>query len=179
MASNLNPANAVTASRFLTLPPFVWCVAHGYYQWAAICIITCALLDLVDGGVARLFHCITPFGAVFDAIADALCYGTFMVVLVAYGWVPWSPVVVILLLGAINFGVRTLYARRVGKTINYRSFAMERCVAYAAYLGGFGVAGYEVRFFYWSFATVMAATLVHDAKRMLLDPLDEAAEAAP
>jgi hypothetical protein len=30
--SNLNPANAVTASRFLTLPPFWYAVDHGYNQ---------------------------------------------------------------------------------------------------------------------------------------------------
>src|SRR5262245_36624209 len=96
--SNLNPANAVTASRFLTLPPFVWALSHGYYQWASACIIVCALLDLLDGAVARLFHCITPFGAVFDAVADGFCYGFFLIALVVAGWVPWAPVTVIVLL---------------------------------------------------------------------------------
>jgi phosphatidylglycerophosphate synthase len=183
VASNLNPANAVTASRFLTLPPFVWCVVEGYYQWAAACIIVCGLLDLADGAVARIFDCKTPFGAVFDALADGICYGIFMLVLTIDGWVPWPPVVIILALGIANLVLRTIYARRAQRTVNYRSFAMERCVAYAAYLGGFGVAGYEVRYFYWSFAIVMSVTLVHDAKRMLLDPIDPAelaaAEVAP
>src|ERR1700690_767659 len=129
MASNVNPANAVTASRFLTLPVFVWTIDRGYYQGGAVCIIVCALLDLVDGAVARIFDCITPFGAVFDAIADGICYGFFLLILVSYGWVPWPPVVIILLLGVINIGLRTVYARRAGETINYRSYAMERCVA--------------------------------------------------
>ena len=53
MASNLNPANAVTASRFLTLPPFLWCVDHGYNQWATLFMILCGVLDLFDGAVAR------------------------------------------------------------------------------------------------------------------------------
>lgn len=170
--SNLNPANAVTASRFLTLPVFVWCVSNGWYQWAAASIIVCGLLDLLDGAVARIFDCITPFGAVFDAIADGFCYGFFLLALTFYGWVPWPPVVVIILLGVVNVGLRARYARRAGQTINYRSFAMERCVAYAAYLGGFGVTGYEVRYFYWAFAAVMAVTVAHDAKRMLVDPID-------
>jgi len=172
MASNVNPANAVTASRFLTLPPFVWAVDRGYYQWAVAAIIVCGLLDLLDGAVARLFDCITPFGSVFDAIADATCYGFFMIVLVAYGWVPWLPVSLILAMGVANIGLRAVYARRAGRTINYRSFAMERCVAYAAYLGGFGVAGFEVTYFYWSFTAIMAVTMIHDAKRMALDPID-------
>ena len=172
MASNLNPANAVTAARFLTLPPFVWTIHRGYYQWAGALIIVCGLLDLLDGAVARLFDCITPFGAVFDAIADAACYGFFLVVLVAFGWVPWLPVSLILALGIANMALRAVYARRAGRTVNYRSFAMERCVAYAAYLGGFGIAGFEVDYFYWSFTAVMAVTMIHDAKRMVVDPIE-------
>ena len=34
--SPFNPANAVTASRFLTLPPFLWAVDRGYPQWATL-----------------------------------------------------------------------------------------------------------------------------------------------
>jgi phosphatidylglycerophosphate synthase len=172
MASNVNPANAVTASRFLTLPPFVWAIDRGYYQWAGALIIVCGLLDLADGAVARLFDCITPFGSVFDALADAVCYGFFLVVLVGYGWVPWLPVALILALGVANTALRTVYVRRAGRTVNYRSFAMERCVAYAAYLGGFGVAGFEVDYFYWSFTAIMAVTMIHDAKRMAIDPIE-------
>ena len=41
MASNLNPANAITASRFLTLPPFLWAVDHGYQQYATLLLFVC------------------------------------------------------------------------------------------------------------------------------------------
>ena len=173
MASNLNPANAVTASRFLTLPPFVWAVHGGYYQIAAALIIVCGLLDLVDGAFARIFHCATPFGAVFDAIADGVCYGSFILIVTLYGWAPWGPVVLILALGLGNILLRTVYAWRANATVNYKSYAMERCVAYAAYLGGFAVCRFEVSFFYWSFAIIMGVTMLHDTKRMLMDPLDD------
>lgn len=182
MSPNINPANAVTATRFLTLPPFVWAIHHGYYQIAAGAIIVCGLLDLVDGAVARIFNCITPFGAVFDAIADGFCYGFFMLVLVGYGWVPWPPVALIIVMGVVNTWLRAIYARRAGKTVNYRSFAMERCVAFAAYLGGFGATGYLVDYFYWTYTAMMAITLLHDAKRMAIDPVeadDEPAAGAP
>ena len=53
--SNVNPANAVTASRFLTLPVFVWAVSNSYYQVASVAIIVCGLPDLLDGAVARIF----------------------------------------------------------------------------------------------------------------------------
>lgn len=171
MASNLNPANAVTASRFLTLPPFLWAVDRGHWQLATALLLLCGVLDLFDGAVARLFKCQTAFGEVFDAVADGLCYGFAIIVLTAYGRVPWPPVVIIVALGLINTGLRWVYARRAGRTTNYRSFAMERLVAFAAYLGGFGTSGLEVAFFFWTFTGLMAVVLIHDAKRMVLDPV--------
>ena len=57
VVSPWNPANAVTASRFLCLPPFVWAVHNGYHQWATIFILICGLLDKLDGLVAKIFDC--------------------------------------------------------------------------------------------------------------------------
>jgi phosphatidylglycerophosphate synthase len=178
MASNLNPANAITGSRFLTLPPFVWAIEHGRYQIAALLVGLCTALDLFDGAAARYFDCSTQFGEVFDAIADGICYGFFMLVMVAYGWVPWAPVVLIIALGVYNLVLRAAYARRAGRTVNFRSFAMERCVAFAAFLGGLGATQYQVDYFYWTFTVMMAIVVVHDTKRMLLDPIDDAPAAA-
>jgi phosphatidylglycerophosphate synthase len=169
--SNINPANAVTASRFLTLPPFVWAVDRGYWQLATALLLLCGGLDLVDGLVARLFKCQTAFGEVFDAIADGFCYGFAIIVMTAYGRVPWLPVVLIIALGLINTYFRWYYAKRVGRPTNYKSYAMERLVAFAAYLGGFGVAGLEVEYFYWTFTALMTLVLIHDAKRMAIDPV--------
>ena len=185
MASNFNPANAITGARFFTLPPFLWAVEHGRYQVAALLVLVCTFLDLFDGAVARALNCTTAFGEVFDAIADGFCYGFFMLVMVAYGWVPWLPVVLILSLGVANLALRALYARRAGRTVNYRSFAMERCVAFAAFLGGVGALRYEVDYFYWTYVAIMAVILVHDTKRMALDPIEPpevakmASDAAP
>ncbi len=172
--SNLNPANAVTASRFLTLPPFVWAIDGGHYQVATLLLLLCGVLDLFDGAVARLFKCQTAFGEVFDAIADGLCYGFAIVVLTAYGLVPWLAVTLIVILGVINAGFRWLYARRAGRTTNYQSHAMERLVAYAAFLGGFGTLGFGVDYFYWTFTGMLFVVVVHDAKRMALDPVPPA-----
>jgi phosphatidylglycerophosphate synthase len=171
--ANINPANAVTASRFLTLPPFVYFVDQGLVQWATLMVIVCGVLDLFDGAVARAFRCITPFGEVFDALADGFCYGFMMITCMAYGLVPWVAVSVILGLGLLNLAMRTRYAKRAGRTTNYRSIAMERVVALAAYAGGFGVTGYEVNYYYYSCAVVMAVVVIHDTKRMLFDPILE------
>ncbi len=177
--SNFNPANAITASRFLTLPVFVWALDQGKPQIATIALVICAALDMVDGLVARLLHCQTPFGEFFDAVADGFCYGFFLVVLCAYGMVPLVPVVLSVVLGVYNAYLRGAYAKRAGRTTNFRSWAMEKLVAYAGYNALFGVAQIEVQFYLWGFVGIMAVTLVHDTKRMLIDPIEEPETSAP
>lgn len=171
MASVLNPANAITASRFLTLPPFLYWLDRGDYQLATVAVILCGVADLFDGAVARKFDCSSAFGEMFDAITDALCYGFFMLVLAIYGRLPWIPVIGILGLGAVNSAFRLVYAKRIGRTTNYRSWAMEQVVGYAAYLAAFGAANYEPAFYSWACFIIMTVVLAHDSKRMLIDPV--------
>jgi phosphatidylglycerophosphate synthase len=172
--SNWNPANAMTGARFFFLPPFWWAVhqGHDYTQMALLMVLISAGLDQFDGVVARIFKCVTPFGAIFDAITDAICYGAMMLLLVAYGWVPWPPVVIITVLGVLNTVMRARYAQRAGKPVNYRSWAMEKIVAYVGFLCGFGVTGIEVDYYFWAGAVMMTVVLAYDTKRMLFDPFD-------
>jgi len=178
VVSPWNPANAVTASRFLTLPPFFWAVQHGYHQWATIFMLICGLLDKLDGLVARVFDCRSPFGELFDAITDALCYGFGLVVVAAFGWAPAIPVAAIITLGFVNSAMRGQYVKRAGRTTNYKSYAMERLVAYTGYLIGFATGGMEVTFFFWAYVPIMVLILAYDAKRLLVDPVPPAPEAA-
>jgi phosphatidylglycerophosphate synthase len=171
VVSNFNPANAVTASRFLTLPPMIYAVDQGHVQWATLLLMICGLLDLVDGLVARLFRCQTPFGSIFDAIADAICYGVAVLTVTLYGLAPWPAVTIILVLGICNMWMRAVYAKRAGRTVNYQSHAMERLVAFAAYLAGFAIAGYQVDWFFWTFTGLIVIVIAHDAKRLLFDPI--------
>ncbi len=174
VVSRWNPANAVTASRFLTLPPFVWCVAHDYRQWATLFMLICGLLDKLDGLVARIFDCRSQFGELFDAITDGICYGFGLIVVAYFGWAPIVPALLVIALGLGNSGLRGLYMRRAKRPVNYKSYAMERVVAYTAYLIGFATGGYEVQFFYWAFVPVMVLTILHDGKRMLVDAVPPA-----
>jgi len=48
---------------------------------------------------------------------------------------------------------------------------MERIVAYTGYLVGFATGGMDVAFYYWMFPPIMFVILIHDAKRMLVDPV--------
>ena len=175
VASRLNPANAVTASRFLTLPPLWWAVAHGYHQHATLFIVVCGLLDKLDGLVARIFDCRSAFGELFDAITDGICYGFGLILVCAYGWAPVVPVGFVIGLGGINTALRFVYIRRAGRAVNYKSYAMERIVAYTGYLIGFATGGMEVAYFYWAFVPVMLVIVLHDAKRMLIDPVPASA----
>jgi phosphatidylglycerophosphate synthase len=175
IVSPWNPANAVTASRFFTLPFFVWAVHHGYHQWATLFMLACGLLDKLDGLVARIFKCRSVFGELFDAITDAICYGFGLIIVAAYGWAPAIPVIGVITLGVANTVMRGIYVKRAGRATNYKSYAMERLVAYTGYLIGFATAGFEVTFFYWLFLPVMIAILIHDGKRMLIDPVPEPA----
>jgi phosphatidylglycerophosphate synthase len=177
VVSRWNPANAVTASRYLTLPVLWWAIDHEYRAWATLCIAFCAILDKLDGLVAKVFDCKSPFGELFDAITDGICYGFALIVVAAYGWAPVIPVIAILFLGVANSAMRGAYVRRAGRTTNYKSYAMERLVAYTAYLIGFATSGMEVRYFYWLFVPLMAATVLYDTKRMLVDPIPPAAGA--
>ena len=169
VVSPWNPANAVTASRFLCLPPFVWAVHNGYAQWATIIILICGLLDKLDGLVAKIFDCRSAFGEMFDAITDGICYGFCLLVVAWYGWAPVIPVIAILTLGLANTAMRGIYAKRAGRTVNYKSYAMERIVAYTGYLIGFATGGMEVTYFFWAYVPMMSIIVLHDAKRMLID----------
>src|SRR6185295_18936064 len=93
-----------------------------------------------------------------------------LVLVAAYGWAPVAPIVIVIGLGAINAGLRGIYIRRAGRSVNYKSYAMERIVAYAGYLIGFATGGMEVAFFYWACVPLMIVIVLHDAKRMLIDP---------
>lgn len=121
----VNPANAITLVRLLTTPFFVWAVLANN-KWAIIgTYLGGSFIDLFDGMVARRFHCVTNFGANFDATVDAIFYTAAFIVLAAVGTLPvfW---VVLLFAGAFaNMMVRAWYAHTEGKWVNYRSYASE------------------------------------------------------
>ena len=48
VVSRWNPANAVTASRFLFLPALWWAVAHGHHQHATLFILLCGVFDKLE-----------------------------------------------------------------------------------------------------------------------------------
>src|SRR5690606_24581104 len=143
----VNPANAITFSRFAALPVFTWAAARGEWQVALFSLVYCGGLDLFDGAVARKLGCASSFGEMLDAVTDAVCFGWFIALLAYYGRLPVVPAVGFLVLGGINTLFRLIYARRAGRTTNYRSYAMERTVAFTAYLAGLAIIGVQATYF--------------------------------
>jgi phosphatidylglycerophosphate synthase len=170
-ASNLNPANAITALRGLTLFPIWYFVSKGQGQYAFLALAAGGTMDLLDGWVAKKLDCQTAFGEVFDGLMDGVLYGSVLLVLMAYGWVPLWSSGTILGLGIFNLGCRYLYAKRVGRAVNYQSYAMECFTGNVAFLLGFAIVDFEPAYFYGVSAPVMVVIVIHDVKRMLIDPV--------
>ncbi len=91
----LNPANVLTAVRIVLVPVFLGLVvisdmtSAGWRKAACVAFCVASATDFVDGWIARRFHLITSFGKVADPIADKALTGSALVVLSAYGHLPW------------------------------------------------------------------------------------------
>ncbi|HEY9565104.1 MAG TPA: CDP-diacylglycerol--serine O-phosphatidyltransferase [Nocardioides sp.] len=59
---------------------------EGHFQFAAILIAVAIIMDILDGGVARLVGATSPFGVQLDSLADLVSFGLAPAVLV-YTWV--------------------------------------------------------------------------------------------
>jgi CDP-diacylglycerol---glycerol-3-phosphate 3-phosphatidyltransferase len=107
----VNAANALTASRLALVPVFIVLVVvsamvhPGWRAAACLVFLAASLTDFVDGWIARRYGLVTSFGKVADPIADKALTGTALVLLSAYGVLPWWVTGVIL---AREFGVTGL-----------------------------------------------------------------------
>ena len=104
MATSAVPAplaqlpNALTIGRLLVIPVFVALMvkAGGGHSWpAAILFGAAGATDQVDGFLARLWHVESRFGKIADPLADRLLIDAAVILLVAYGRLPWAALVVI------------------------------------------------------------------------------------
>jgi CDP-diacylglycerol--glycerol-3-phosphate 3-phosphatidyltransferase len=114
--------NALTVGRLFVIPVFVALMvrAGGGHSWpAAILFGAAGATDQVDGFLARLWHVESRFGKVADPLADRLLIDAAVILLVAYGRLPWAGLVVI---GArdllLLLGWRVLAPRGVDIDVN-------------------------------------------------------------
>lgn len=64
--------NHITAFRFIATPPTLFLLAHGNYRTGVIVFLCVAFTDALDGALARTRNKITPWGMLFDPLADKL-----------------------------------------------------------------------------------------------------------
>jgi len=104
MASSAVPAplaqlpNALTLARLALIPVFVVLMvrAGDAHSWpAGIVFGVAGVTDQIDGFLARLWHVESRFGKIADPLADRLMIDAAVILLVAYGRLPWAGLVVI------------------------------------------------------------------------------------
>jgi CDP-diacylglycerol---glycerol-3-phosphate 3-phosphatidyltransferase len=114
----VNAANAVTAGRLALVPVFVVLVVasgmvhSGWRAAACLVFLAASLTDFVDGWIARRYGLVTSFGKVADPIVDKALTGTALVLLSAYGVLPWWVTVLILVRELGVTGLRFWVIRR-------------------------------------------------------------------
>lgn len=63
----------------------IWASINGTFERAAILIIIAAVLDMLDGRIARLTNSASEFGEEYDSLADLVSFGVAPAILV-YSW---------------------------------------------------------------------------------------------
>jgi len=63
----------------------IWCSIRGTFEIAAYLVIVAAVLDALDGRIARLTNSASEFGEEYDSLADLVSFGVAPAVL-AYSW---------------------------------------------------------------------------------------------
>jgi CDP-diacylglycerol--glycerol-3-phosphate 3-phosphatidyltransferase len=90
--------NALTLARLVLIPVFVVLMvrAGDAHSWpAGIVFGVAGVTDQIDGFLARLWHVESRFGKIADPLADRLMIDAAVILLVAYGRLPWAGLVVI------------------------------------------------------------------------------------
>ena len=63
----------------------IWSSIRGTFERSAVLIVLAAVLDLLDGRIARMTHSTSEFGEEYDSLADLVSFGVAPAVLV-YSW---------------------------------------------------------------------------------------------
>lgn len=100
---SLRPAltipNAITASRILLTPIFIWLLLSDngiLVQISAAVFLLAAISDWLDGFYARRYRMTSPFGTFFDPLADKIFIGAAFFAFVALGVVElWMVVIIV------------------------------------------------------------------------------------
>ena len=90
--------NALTIARLALIPVFVVLMVQAGHDpsWpAGIVFGIAAITDQIDGFLARRWHVESQFGKIADPLADRLMIDAAVILLVAYGRLPWIGLIII------------------------------------------------------------------------------------
>lgn len=76
--------NSVTWLRFLGIPGMIYIFQKGYYVLGLVVFLVLAFSDALDGALARTRKHITPWGIVYDPVADKLLIGSAVAILAVH-----------------------------------------------------------------------------------------------
>jgi CDP-diacylglycerol--glycerol-3-phosphate 3-phosphatidyltransferase len=114
--------NALTIARLLMIPVFVALMieAGDSPTWpAGILFGVAGVTDQIDGFLARRWHVESHFGKIADPLADRLMIDAAVILLVAYGRLPWVALAVILARdGLLLVGWQVLAPRGIELDVN-------------------------------------------------------------
>jgi CDP-diacylglycerol---glycerol-3-phosphate 3-phosphatidyltransferase len=167
--------NALTLGRLVLIPIFVALMigAGDSPTWpAGILFGVAGVTDQLDGFLARLWRVESRFGKIADPLADRLMIDAAVILLVAYGRLPWVALAVILARdGLLLAGYRILAPRGIDLDVNLAGKAAT-WLLYAAI--GFRIVTHDATqwplWLFWTglgLALVAAVFYVRDARREL------------
>jgi CDP-diacylglycerol--glycerol-3-phosphate 3-phosphatidyltransferase len=114
--------NALTLGRLAAIPVFVVLMvrAGDAHSWPAGLLFGVAgITDQIDGFLARRWHVESRFGKIADPLADRLMIDAAVILLVAYGRLPWEGLAVIAGRDLLLFGGwRVLAPRGIDLDVN-------------------------------------------------------------
>ncbi|MGE3799680.1 MAG: CDP-diacylglycerol--glycerol-3-phosphate 3-phosphatidyltransferase [Candidatus Kapaibacterium sp.] len=136
MKPTLNIPNAVTASRILLTPLFLWLLLSDngvMVQLAAALFLIAAISDWYDGWYARRYNAMSPFGAFFDPLADKIFIGAAFFAFVALGVLEFWMVLIIVGRDILTTLLRVL-AERKGRPLVTSRIAKWKTAAQLVFL---------------------------------------------
>lgn len=104
--------NLLTIARMIVVPPIVWLLLVGQFQWALVLAIFAGVSDLLDGWLARRFNWQSRFGSFADPLADKFLMVASYLTLGWLGELPWWLIALVILrdlvivLGGMFYHVR-------------------------------------------------------------------------
>lgn len=145
--------NIISFYRLITFPYVLWLAFSGNEQLFAIFLIINLITDVLDGFIARTFHCETELGARLDSLADIGTYILAIVGVFTFKYADIEPHIVLFSVFISLFFITDIVA-----IIKFRKFSSFHLYSWkiGGYLqGGFFIVLFSIGFYEFFFYFIM------------------------